>query len=547
MTPEETTSLIRTVEAEVLDKEFMDYHLLKLPEELAITRLLKGFGDMARDLLKGSAEGRIPAMAVHAYSSILTQSLSHCLRWVCQHCPSGSAVQSANWQQEDSYAHELIGWGVDYSKLAIDHVAWSNALIRANIDPMNRVISFTSPDNLDVGYLTRQYRADMDWWRYEMLTDFPTEDLMRIFVDWHSVISWQEAGLHYPPDFVRSHPNFPRILSWLSARLFPELDEDYRLSSYSIRELRIFYAVVYVTCELMRIVEDEIDRRTENTNWMGSATFQSPRAEFLDWLVQITGLDGGTADSVLRDMTLNSDRFHCSVTATPFVASRSNTIFLLPRLFSVLSPQRMLSTALTSGSGRGAYDRVSKALEQYHIDQLHNSLRGHGFRVARERPFVGSNGERLTPDFIVADASTNEIVVVDYKNSLGATGSLAVANRLKEYRKGVEQVLKYITVFTAQPPLLVEALGLRERPSLLHGLLVFRVPMPLPLSKGDSVLVDDWFTLRRRLEGTPNPSIRTLLPPDGSTLSMDLETTVQEIRVKSWQYRRTVLGQEKPG
>src|SRR5262249_6932090 len=115
---------IREVEYSVLDQEYKRYDFLRLPEDLAITRLLKAKGDIGRSL-NGRSLSDIPTLSLHTFGSWLSKGLSHCIRWVCTGCPPGESAHGPNWMQEDAQAVEFLEWGMRYASLATDHVAWS--------------------------------------------------------------------------------------------------------------------------------------------------------------------------------------------------------------------------------------------------------------------------------------------------------------------------------------------------------------------------------------------------------------------------------------
>jgi hypothetical protein len=362
-------SPIRAVEYSVLDQEYKRFGLLQLPEDLAITRLLKAKGDIDRDY-KAPALSHISDLSLHTFASGLDKGLSHCLRWVCTDCPVGQGAQGPNWVHEDEQAIQLLGWGMRYAQLSTDHVVWSNGLIDATIDEVQKTIVFGPAKCMDVSYFERQANADLDWWQSEMVMGFPREAFVQLFNDWQRHTEWTANGLEFGPSFVRTHRRFVELRQWATHLLFPELPESCFLGSYHVGHLRTFFASLQTICDCIRTLEDEVDKRVSAENGMGTWTFQLPRPEFIDWLVDATGLAHEVLNSIVGDLTLDPRRFHCSIATTPFVLSRTNTLFLLPRMFAFLNPQRSFAAAMTNGSGRGAYERVANALERYHLDNI---------------------------------------------------------------------------------------------------------------------------------------------------------------------------------
>src|SRR5262245_22900042 len=122
MTDAET---IRRIEREVLDREFQRYRLLWLPEDLAITRMLKIVGDFSRMPLRTMDPSPERLSHLRVFSWFVPRGLSHCLRWISQECQPGRAIHGPHWRREDDEAAKFLNWGMVYGRLATDHVAWS--------------------------------------------------------------------------------------------------------------------------------------------------------------------------------------------------------------------------------------------------------------------------------------------------------------------------------------------------------------------------------------------------------------------------------------
>src|SRR5262249_17721467 len=196
--------------------------------------------------------------------------------------------------------------------------------------------------------------------------------------------------------------------------------------------------------------------------------------------------------------------------------------------------------ALTTGTGRKHYEAVVETLSRHQLGAVSSELRKHGLNVWREEQFVAPDGEKITPDLIIRDNNSDaETVIVYYKNALAATAVLEVTNRLKEYNKGIKQVQRYLGFFSSYPRLL-SRLGMPSRFSS-RGLLLFRVPMPLPIQAGGSVKVDRWFSVRRRLERKTNVSAVDLLPGQETTPLIQYSVMNQDVRISEWTYRRSVF------
>jgi hypothetical protein len=538
MSPDEI--VIRQVESDVLDTHHRRCQLLTFHDDLAITRLLKVFGDLSRDVVHDVISQGHSQLGLHARASLMTRGLSHALRWVCTECGSGPSVQSRDWQAEDRIALDFLGWSLQYARIATDHVAWSNSLITASADTRTRLINFHPAGGLNTAYLFRQGEADMNWWREELCTGYPADEFVMLFNDWQRDAERSETGIDFEPPFIRSHRVFSTLQDWMRQRLFPDLSESQSLGQYSLGELRHFFTVLYFLCECIRTFENEADKRFGLENTVGTFTFQLPRNEFVEWLRQATDLSYEKVDAIVEDMTLNPCRFHCSISNTPFVLSRNGTLFLLPRFLAFLHPQRTMAAALTSGSGRAWYDAISTALERAHLPEIEATLSRAGLIVLREKQFRFSSGEVITPDFLVSDQKMTSIAVIDYKNSLAATAVAEVTNRLKEYRKGLAQIEHYLECFEANPQALAQFFPGYSGGLPLKGMMLFRVPMPLPVKCSTRVVADDWLSLRKRIHSIDKATLSTILPDDLAHNGEGAYST-ESITVGDWTYQRSLL------
>jgi hypothetical protein len=528
--------LIRQIEREVLDVHHRSYPLLRLSQNLAVTRLLKITGDLSRQrLFRASSED-----SVHRAMGRVTRGLSHCLRWALNGCSVVGDLRGNDHAQEDEWALEFLRWGTNYGLLATDHVAWSKALQAASVDPSERVITFHPFLDMDVGFYTRQALADLNWCRSRTIDSFPAESFARIFIDWQRKSEWTNAGLEFESTVVRRHNEFATVRLWIDRQLFPELPSDRCLGEYNLGDLRQFFASLYTICECVRTLEDEVDQRVGDINRMGTWTFQGPRPRMVAWLTEASAVGRRQVDAITRDMTLNPNRFHCSISTTPFVQTTDGSLYLLPRLFACLDPERSFASALTVGTGRNVYDRISTELERHALLEIDAFLSSRGLRIWRERRFVGRDGEVIKPDFVIADGATNEVIVADFKNALAATAVAEVMNRIKVQREAITQLEHYLEVFQQCPRLLDDILPLGCVDPAICGLVIFRVPTPLPVRRHDQIWIDDWFSVRTRLRASHRLSLRELLPPE-SDERMELRHTVETVAVGEWTYRRAVL------
>jgi len=402
---------IREIERDVLDRYHLKFPLLRLSEDLAIVRLLKNASAVFRQKPPIDSTWHPSRLGLHHFYANTTRALSHCLRWVGSDCVPGPAIQSINSENEDDEAFSLLAWSFKYHKIATYHVAWSNSLINATIDEAIRAITFETMVAFDAQVLHQQMADDLSRWDEEVKI-FPSDDFVKIFNVWQKHTQWTERGLEFEPALIRSQAFFEAMIEWSRNSIFPELPGEIELGQYNLSELRTFHAAVHSICECIVTLENEVDKQVGPDNRMGSWVLQAPRNIFLNWLRELSGLHPSKVGPLLGDLTFNPKRFHAAITATPFVSSRSGTIFLAPRLFYSVNPHQMFATAMTSGTGRKSYDKISQMLEQFHLDRIEVALRAAGLSVWRE-PCLRLGSSVSTPDFVLMDASSNQVLIVD--------------------------------------------------------------------------------------------------------------------------------------
>ena len=96
---------------------------------------------------------------------------------------------------EDNAALELLAWGVQYSFLVTDHVAWSQKLIDAEIDNSRKIITFHLPD-VDIPQVMAQLQSDLDMMTSELVDHYPERHFANIFNAWQQNAEWHSGTSH---------------------------------------------------------------------------------------------------------------------------------------------------------------------------------------------------------------------------------------------------------------------------------------------------------------------------------------------------------------
>ncbi len=534
---------IRAVERDILDRAHEQHAIFSIPEDIAIAGLLHVAGRVFHHFRQLE---RDPSQQFDFTfsSTTFSQSLSHCLRWVRDCCPTNNQAYSPNRNSEHEHVGAALEWAKTYTHLVTDHVAWSNGLIDATCDSANKTITFNPPHGTDLRLLRRQLVADRRYWWNVMYYDFPRDGFAGLMDTYKKT--------HHPePAYFRFHnltslKEFPQLEEWVRAKVFPELDDQFSVGLYCMGKLRRFFSVLYTICAILCLVADEIEDDSQNPAGE-TPILRAPWNNGITWLCEVTGIGREAVEAIVNDLSLNTARFHCSISTTPFVVSRSRTLFLQPNTFMHLDLQRAFANAITCGTATKVFDRISTITEQHHLKELANLLRQRGMKVLCNRTF--SFSKTFTPDLIVSDKRTHTILVIEFKNILSASGPAAVTKRIQEIKKGTDQLQGYVQLFTDHPDQLQQLLRdrLPYQPPVVNiiGLLLLRSPMPLPIPIS-SVVIDDEVSFRERLTNLREMgqaiTVHDLLPRDDpSDGSSELRFIFQEVQVRDWVYRRSVV------
>jgi hypothetical protein len=96
--------------------------------------------------------------------------------------------------------------------------------------------------------------------------------------------------------------------------------------------------------------------------------------------------------------------------------------------------------------------------------------------------------------------------------------------------------MRYLEQFRRFPELLDSVIDIPRSARRIKGLLLFRVPMPLPIARSPDVEVDNWFSLRRRLEALKEVSTSDLIS-NATASSESTQIAQRGIDVGEWTYR----------
>jgi hypothetical protein len=220
--------------------------------------------------------------------------------------------------------------------------------------------------------------------------------------------------------------------------------------------------------------------------------------------------------------------------------------FKMAELFVVML---LFVVVLNKREKRKVYARFVQRLEQSTLDTIEKAFRSLGFEVLREKTLVDGNGLEVKPDFLVYDESDREILVVDYKHTLTPLNPSQVilkSTTLRESKEGIEQIRKYLTFLRDNLPLVSSQISHGKNVERIHGLLLFRWPMPIPASIDPEVKIIDWVSLSRILQQGNPVALAGLMNwvetrPDVGITTEQIKLIPEEIRVDEWTYKRFIL------
>ncbi|MCB0165963.1 MAG: hypothetical protein KDI79_17145 [Anaerolineae bacterium] len=540
---------IRNVELTVLDQKHKNFMLLRRPRESAIAHTLKLLGDIERDFNNTDLRDRSYFWRRSGFRYVL-DAVSHCLRWLAEPPPTRVYLPGASWQQLNREAFDLLAWGMDYAKLAQDHVAWTRGALECNLDETRKMISFEFPANFDTFFLLTQ-AASEEFYSKRALDEIPSDQLQSGFSAWIDRFTKRLQGVDISWKIERNEKSHQIAFEWLSKTLWPELPAKTDLQGYCLDEFRHFFAALFIHGLYISWAEDYMDKQFGPENEAGSHIVVFSENQMIRWLSEISGVNRSSLRAIVKDLTFDTGNFHSSIVTQPFVKSKSGKLFLLSRLVTILDPMPMIADALHKSKKDEIYAGFVQVLEQSSLDQIEKIFAQLNFRVFREKRFVDADGNKITPDFLLYDPQKKELLVIDYKHTLAPSGASQVIRKsksLSESREGIRQVQRYLEFFQNNLRLLENWIGEVENKDKINGLLLFRWPMPMHLEFNRQVSIVDWFSLENMLSEENNISIKSLnnwirTRPDLPYNLKHLQRVPEEVAVDNWTYRRTILAE----
>ena len=351
---------IRVFEKEVLDKVYAEFPFFKYSDDIGIPFLLQTYGDMERHFGRLIEEGHEEAQ-LSFFLHNLMHGISHCIRWL----KTGNAPRSTSTDDPQStlnLAWEFANWGMAYQTIAQEFVAWSRGLKSAFIDEDNKTVAFTLPDKYEYSMVfTQQMRYKKQL--LDVHETYPHRVIESEFAEWFKDIDLANPPIANSVKWWRARGSsiYPLTLSKFKEIIFPELHEETEFGGYTLMQLRQFYTLFYLNFYFIRWVEFVIDSQKGVDHSFGSYPLYLEYNQFMILANMITGLPIDVVSEIIKDLTFDSSSFHSTISIQPFVQSNSGVYYILPNLFYLSEPARMIVGALNKGAKKSIYDRLCKS------------------------------------------------------------------------------------------------------------------------------------------------------------------------------------------
>lgn len=535
-------SKIRAFEYDVLDQHYKSYLFYRYSEEIVIPYLLQIYGDTERHRDSLVRHGHNETN-VSFYLNNMLHGLGHCIRWMVNKKEVGiKDVSGYTYEQIHAMASEFLGWGTGYHMIAQEFVTWSRGIKRAIYDEEKKLISFKNPEGFDYSKIYNSqllYGSRMD----AVFDSYPHVEMEKEFAKWIKEIDFKGPPIakHIKWQRGRTSISYPLLYLKMKDILFPELDETTDFQGYSLKQLRQFYAVVFLNFHFIRWVEAVLDSHTEYDNLsFGSNPLEFNQEQFEEFVSNMTGLDSETSKAIIADLTFNPSSFHTSVSIQPFIRSSTGTYHILPNLFAQIEPSRMILGALNKGGKKKIYDTLVNTIEKVNLNLIYSQLREVNSSVCFIEKVIKNRGQQIQPDIILIDTLDRIILVADYKHFIGPITASEVDYRMKELEKAIIQVTNYVGFLTR----VSRVSHIDTQGFSVVGLIITHKILPIPVPKGNTVPITDMETFIQNAKHLIHQGQNTkefaqqLQATFMKSPKMEFKDFESEIRVGEWVVKR---------
>jgi hypothetical protein len=488
---------IRKFESDVLDEAHSNYAFYQYSEDIVIPYLLQVYGDTERhrDILIANGHN---ADNVSVYLNNMMHGIGHCIRWMLkQSQPTFSAPNEESPRRLQELAADFLGWGTGYHMIAQEFVTWSRGIKTAVINESNKTITFLNPKGYNYSCIYDKQLLYAEQMQAVYLS-YPHELMEEEFEVWIKDIDLSEPPIanHMNWSKGKDSKSYPLLYRKMCEILFPELEDTTEFDGYNLQQLRQFFALFFLNFHFIRWIEAVLDSKSGENLSIGSNPLYLSAEQFYKLASMITGLSKDIAKTIIMDLTFNPNSFHTSITIQPFVLSSSGTYYILPNLFSLIEPSRMILGALNKGPKKKIYDKLINLIEKFNLNELYTSVK----KVIRWTSYLEKvikfDGKQIHPNLILIDSAEKHLLVIDYKHFIGPITASEVDYKMNELKKGTIQVQNYIEVLKK-----LKKIGITDIENFnISGLVVTHKPMPVPISNEINIPIVDMATFIQKVE-----------------------------------------------
>lgn len=372
----------RQIEEQILDLHYKHYPFILRNDEDAIPGLLRAFGDLVRR----SFYDQSLQTERHKQNFIdKAATLGHCFHWLDLEPEHPLILPDNSPRIIEKEALDLLDWGVRYHELVLNHVAVTRGEKVANLDAATRTIEFRYKDQCDPFFLLTQ-RADELQLAKSYYESMPLKELQAEFRRWldqhRTALLRRSDGL---PSIRPGDPAYQLAAQWATEQIWPELGPETSLDGFSLGDFRAIYAGLIVNCAFLAWTEEIEDSTRGISRMRPSVVIGLSQQRMVEWLADISGVEADASREILKEITLDTRRRLPSMAYQPFIRSKAERIYLLPRLILYSDAPRTLSQSLNTGSRRRAFERLDKPMADAQQRVIGSVLTRLGLNVLSEQ------------------------------------------------------------------------------------------------------------------------------------------------------------------
>jgi hypothetical protein len=537
------------VEKEVLDRVHLKMNLLYRNEEDAIESLFRCYANILRDLRSGKIK-KPNAGAIYQTANEGLRGLPHCLRWIRQCCPSTLIVPTSKGDLAYAEALELLRWGVQYDPIFGEHSAYRGNLARFELDESAKIIEF--PPTYDVShhfFCSQEEAKKADDRRRSNAC--PENELSQLSKLWFDSLQITNCGLHFEDLTMRKSGAIDIATKWMEKTCLPELEGETKLHGYTVADLRMVLASIYVYSLFVTKLEDITNNQPQFSFMLEPHILSGKKNEIVSRFASLSGVNETNVDAIISILTFDHSNEHMTLAQQPFVCSKNNRMFLLPRLIMAISlslPKMYISAINKSKDGRNVYADLINDIENKGVQAVYSDLkkilRG-DIQIAIQKKYSLDESKYIKPDIVIL-SNQNEVLIIDVKYAIPPFGPLDIRYDIAEMDEWKQKMSLYVEAFQNHPNILKQHFNrINVTTENVYGLILLRWPFPIPVDFQTPICAVDWPSLKQYLKNANPESVSEIFNwankrPDFPILQ-NLKWVPKEIKVRDWTYKYYVL------